>query len=162
MNGRPWRESDDAELTRLRGEGLTCAVIGAAIGRTTQACRRRGQRLRLPAPPGWTADEIAELDRLRAAGETWGAIGAALGRSEQAAKSWASVNGRTRRTTSEAAPGRKLTTRELLHLYGCALTHRAIGAQLGRTAGACEAAHERALPAASRGAEAPGGAGSRQ
>ena len=137
MNGRPWRESDDAELRRLRAEGLTSAAIGAAIGRTTQACRRRGQRLRLPAPPGWTADEIAELDRLRAAGETWGSIGAELGRSEQAAKSWASANGRTRRTVRGRAWS-PADDRKLLHLYGCDMTHREIGAQLGRTAGACK------------------------
>ena len=135
VNGRAWSPADDAELTRRRAEGLTWASIGAAIGRTANACKRRGDRLRLPPVGGWTPAEIAALDRLRAAGETWGAIGAALGRSEQAAKSWASANGRARRT----AKGRAWSPaddRKLLHLYGCDLTHREIGAQLGRTAGA--------------------------
>ena len=135
MNGRPWRESDDAELRRLRAEGLTCAVIGGAIGRTTQACRRRGQRLRLPGPPGWTADEIAKLTRLRAEGLTWGAVGAELGRTATAVKSWASRTGRTRRTVRGRAWS-PADDRALLHLYGCDLTHREIGAQLGRTPGA--------------------------
>ena len=143
VNGRPWRESDDAELRRLRAEGLTSAAIGAAIGRTTQACRRRGQRLRLPAPPGWTADEIAELDRLRAAGETWGSIGAELGRSEQRRNRGRARTG-GRAAPSGAAPGRRLTTASCCT---CTLRYDAPGDRRAAwpDGGRVQAAHERAV-----------------
>ena len=135
MNGRAWSPADDAKLRRLRAEGLTCAAAGAAIGRTAIAAHKRSARLRLPAPPGWTADEIAALDRLRTAGATWGAVGAELGRTAGAVKSWASRTGRTRRTVRGRAWS-PADNAKLLHLYGSDVPHREIAEQLGRTPGA--------------------------
>ena len=138
MNGRRvWSPAEDAELRRLRGEGLTCAVIGGAIGRTAAAVAVRGHRLGLtrsaPSPRWWSPAMVAEVDRLRATGASHAEVGAAIGRTACAVKQWCWKNGRL---PPLAAPRRLWCAeedRKLLHLWASDLTYQVIAERMGRT-----------------------------
>lgn len=114
--GRPmiWTEEDDAELLRLRGEGLTIKAIAARMGRGVSAIRHRsaamvarGRVERLQPPKRrWTTVEELQMKQLVARGIPYEEIGLRLNRSTHAIKTRACECG-------APGPHRNYTTTEI-------------------------------------------------